>query len=410
MDSTPEDYDISYMGRIAPTGYDTSFMGLITPEGYDISEAGNGATILAAASSHTAHDAIFTAGGTAVTGDHMRNAKGTAGITSAPSDGDSLFEPGLLDRVVVDNVRAEEKNNTTNTQPSNLDTQPPNTRDTTDILKHDEEKVNIKPIVCKVGISSESTFEISSESTQNFGISSESTLSNSLVNPLVNLVTQDNFISSASTVAPRGWEAETDDAPIDQEAYEESETNDKIDENPFESEPEEMITGELQNETSKLLSKLSKDARFAERRTDKDLLKAAKEKWHSKVEEDPSEIASRPYLPYAETNSETLKVIPLNTSDARTHSNEPRRPIRSRKNQTARSVSYSPPRPSPGWEEAPGVPKSGMFIKLLDRVRQNARESDSRKSSAWKTFLELSAATEAKTSVAAASGARSSSD
>ena len=72
-----------------------------------------------------------------------------------------------------------------------------------------------------------------------------------------------------------------------------------------------------------------------------------------------------------------------------------------------RSVSQPPTQATPGWELEPGVPKSGTFISILNRVRQADRDKDTRKSQAWRTFLELSAAAEARASAAGASEADS---
>ena len=65
---------------------------------------------------------------------------------------------------------------------------------------------------------------------------------------------------------------------------------------------------------------------------------------------------------------------------------------------------------SPGWEHAPGVPKTGKFLEILNRVRELKRTEETRRSQALRTLLELSAASGARHTESGASGARDSCD
>ena len=103
-----------------------------------------------------------------------------------------------------------------------------------------------------------------------------------------------------------------------------------------------------------------------------------------------------------------LAVLPLCKQDIRSQSAGPIRKQRIRSNCTGRDLSTPPPTSViKGWEDAPGVPKTGAFINILKRVRKFDTETEERKTQAWRTFLELSAASDARASAASASQASS---
>ena len=66
------------------------------------------------------------------------------------------------------------------------------------------------------------------------------------------------------------------------------------------------------------------------------------------------------------------------------------RVTRIRANRTARTRSPSPAQHiEPGWEQTPGIPKSGYFIELLARVRKNEQEQRARQKQVFRTFWNL---------------------
>ena len=208
-----------------------------------------------------------------------------------------------------------------------------------------------------------------------------------------------------ATAAPHPSNWEEFERQIDEEALEEN----------LPAEFDEEITNSnstqcfKETETSKLLSNLKASANAQTKLTDKELLRKAKETWHPINAERDTEPDDRPELP--PTRDLDLTVKPLSKQDSRTRSEGPIRISRCRINCTGRSASLTPQTVTPGWESAPGIPKTGALIRILNRVRQQEGKdncTEHRQSQAWRTYLELSAAAEARASVASASAANSS--
>jgi hypothetical protein len=157
--------------------------------------------------------------------------------------------------------------------------------------------------------------------------------------------------------------------------------------------------------STKLLSSLKESANSRTKLSDKELIKKAKAEWHPIVPTVEADPAARPVLP--PPKNEDLAVKPLCKQDERSSSEGPIRKTCITKC-IVRSLSEPPADLQPGWETAPGIPKSGTFISILNRVRQMDRDKEARQSQAWRTYLELSAAAETRVSAASASGAGSS--
>jgi hypothetical protein len=144
-------------------------------------------------------------------------------------------------------------------------------------------------------------------------------------------------------------------------------------------------------------------SRTSDAKPDGELLRAAKLAWHTFQHDEPtsSQAASSSSsqvqsLPVPSLSGEQLEPKPLCKSDERASSVGPSfKTARSRTNRTARTRTPSPTPALEGWEHQPGVPKTGYFLKLLERVRQPDAQTPQREKQAFQTFLDLSAKTEA---------------
>jgi hypothetical protein len=147
-------------------------------------------------------------------------------------------------------------------------------------------------------------------------------------------------------------------------------------------------------------------SRFFSRSTvgkpDGELLRKAKQIWHTFEHDEASssshhfEARSLPDLPAPDHTLEQLRPTALCRSDERASSVGPTaRPPRTRTNRSARTRSPSPAPTLEGWEHQPGVPKSGFFLQLLERVRARDAQQPQREQQAFRTLLDLSAFSEA---------------
>jgi hypothetical protein len=129
------------------------------------------------------------------------------------------------------------------------------------------------------------------------------------------------------------------------------------------------------------------------------LLALAKKTWHSPEESNEPIPEALEQLEPPRIALEQLVVRPLCNADARAASLGPNLPVpRLRNNKTVRTRSESPTTINPGWEHAPGVPQSGTFRRLLDKVRANDATIANRQQQAFHTYLALSAASESRSS------------
>ena len=181
------------------------------------------------------------------------------------------------------------------------------------------------------------------------------------------------------------WDLEDIEEPLDAEAFEDPEMT---------PDPEHLAAPEAETGATSSAAtpkfRIFQKSRPSGEKPDAKILKQALDKWHDRIETEDDEQATSstagwPTLPEATLGLDQLRPHPLCKGDVRANSTGPlARVPRIRVNRTARTVSpSSAPHIEPGWEAAPGIPKSGFFLELLARVRKNEQEQPVRQQQAF---------------------------